>query len=193
MNEVGLKLSIMRDIDLHIQDDRQSWMKLIEGDDHRLMKAAPRLVDQRYDGHLILLWTQDRHLLEAFGLSLERGSMSMAELVQATKVYYSTVEEFLTSNALLLNLRCVAGHIERELGMYIGNDLDWMNGEACGDSLMNGHWEELFGKVEKLLHATDNPDNCHMHIQQIIECSSDGQLESFLRPHINNPSRHDAN
>ena len=24
---------------------------------------------------------------------------------------------------------------------------------------MNGHWEELIGKVEELFHATDHPDN----------------------------------
>ena len=50
------------------------------------------------------------------------------------------------------------------------------------DSLMNGHWEELFGKVEELLDAADNPDNYRMHIQQIIRSSSDGrrQLETFL-------------
>ena len=53
MDEVGLKLSTMRDIDLHIQDDIPSWMKLIEGDDHRLMKAVFCLVDQRCDGYLI--------------------------------------------------------------------------------------------------------------------------------------------
>jgi len=34
----------------------------------------------------------------------------------------------------------------------------------CGDSLMNGHWEELIGKVKELLHATDDPDNYRMHI-----------------------------
>ena len=48
---------------------------------------------------------------------------------------------------------------------------------------MNGHWEELIGKVEELLHATDDPYNYPMHIQQIIRSSSDGrrQFESFLR------------
>ena len=98
-----------RDIDLHIQDNIPSWMKLIEGDDHRLMKAACHLVDQRYD----------RHLMEAFGSSLKTGSMSMAELIQATKVYYLTVEGFVTSNPLLLNLRCIADHIKREHHMYV--------------------------------------------------------------------------
>ena len=38
---------------------------------------------------------------------------------------------------------------------------------------MNGHWEELFGKVEKLLHATDDPDNYYMLIKSIIRYSSD--------------------
>jgi len=57
MDEVSLKLSTMKDIDLYIQDDRQSWMKLIEGDDHRLTKAASYVLDQRYDRHLILPWT----------------------------------------------------------------------------------------------------------------------------------------
>ena len=40
--------------------------------------------------------------------------------------------------------------------------------------------------VEELLHATDDPDNYRMHIQYIIEYSSDGQqrLESFLRLHV---------
>ena len=70
----------------------------------------------------------------------------------------------------------------RELGMYIGDDLDWKNREACGDSLMNGHWEELIGKVEELLHATDHPDNYLMHIQYIILYTSDGlqRLKAFL-------------
>jgi len=109
----------------------------------------------------------------------------MAELIQATKVYYSTVEGFVTSDPLLLNLRRVAGHIERERDMYVF--LDWKNGDACANTLMNGHWEELIGKVEELLHATDHPDNNYrMLIQHIIEYSSDGrqQFESFLRPHV---------
>jgi len=125
MNEVGLKLSTMRDIDLCIQDDRRSWMKLIEGDDYRLTKAVSRVLDQRRDEHLILPWTYTRHLLDAFRLL-------MAELIQATKVYYLTVEGFVTSDPLLLNLRRVAGHITRERGMYdIGGILEWTNGDAC--------------------------------------------------------------
>jgi len=42
------------------------------------------------------------------------------------------------------------------------------NSEVCADTLMNGHWEELFGKVEELLHATDDPDNYHMLIKSMI-------------------------
>jgi len=183
MDEVGLKLSTMSDIDLRIQDDRRSWMELIEGDDHRLTKAVSGVLAQRRDGHLILPWTRGRHLMDAFELSLGIGSTSMAELIQAIKVYYSTVEGFVTSDPLLLNLRRVAGHIMRERGMY---NLSILVG-ACGDTLMNGHWEELFGKVEELLHGTDDPDNnYHMHIRHIIQFSSDGRqrLESFLRPHV---------
>jgi len=161
-------------------------MKLIEGDDDRLTKAVSRVLNQRRDGHLILPWTYTRHLLEAFEPSPEIDSMSIAELVQATKAYYSTVEGFVTSDPLLLNLRRVAGHIKRERGMYNISFLSTKNGKACGDSLMNGHWEELFGKVEELLHATDDPDNCRMHIQAIIKYSSGGRqrLESFLKLHV---------
>ena len=184
MDEVGLKLSTMRDIDLCIQDDRSSWKELIEGDDHRLTKAVSRVLNQRRDGHLILSWTETRHLLYAFRSSLEMDSTSMAELIEATKVYYLTVEGFVTSDPLLLNLRRVAGHIERERDMYVFHG--WKNVEACVDSLMNGHWEELFRKGEELLHATDHPHNYRMHIQRIIRSSSDGRqrLESFLRPHV---------
>ena len=189
MDEVGFKLSIMRDTELCIQDDRRSWMKLIEGDDHRLTKAISRVLDQRRDGHLILPWTEDRHLLRAFMSSLEMDSMSMAELIQVTKAYYSTVEGFVTGDPLLLNLRRVAGHIERERDMcnFAGGYILWeKNGDACGDSLMNGHWEELIGKVEELLHATDDPDNYHVHIRLIIRWSSDGfqRFKSFLRLHV---------
>ena len=186
MNEVGLKLSTMRDIDLCIQDDRRSWKELIEGDDHRLTKAVSRVLNQRRDGHLILPWTEDRHLLRAFESSLEIDSTSMAEVIQATKAYYSTVEGFVTTDPLLLNLRRVVDHIMRERGMYIRDDLYGKNGKACGDSLMNGHWEEFFGKGEELLHATDDPDNYCMHIRQIIRSTSDGRqrLESFLRLHV---------
>ena len=187
MDWVGLKLSTMRDIDLCIQNDRPSWKELIEGDDHRLTKAVSRVLAQRRDGHLILPWTYTRHLLEAFELSLETGSTSMAEFVQATKAYYSTVEGFVTSDPLLLNLRRVAGHIARERGMYdIGGVLDWKNGETCADTLMNGHWEELIGKVEELFDATDDPDNYRMHIRRIILYTSNGRqrLESFLRLHV---------
>ena len=178
MGQVGLKLSTMRDIDLRIQDDRRSWMELIEGDDHRLTKAVSRVLNQRRDGHLILPWTEDRHLLNAFKESI--GSTSTAELVQATKAYYSTVEGFLTSDPLLLNLRRVAGHIMRERGVYN------LHADTCADTLMNGHWEELFGKGEELLHATDDPDNYHVHIQEIIRWSSDGRqrLESLLRLYV---------
>ena len=126
MDWVGLKLSTMRDIDLCIQDDRRSWKELIEGDDHRLTKAVSRLVVQRRDGHLILPWTRDRHLLRAFEASLEIGSTSMAELIQATKAYYSTVEGFVTSDPLLLNLRRVAGHITRERDIY-----NFAGGQPC--------------------------------------------------------------
>ena len=190
MDEVGLKLSTMRDTDLCIQDDRRPWMKLIEGDDHRLTKAVSRVLAQRRDGHLILPWTGDRHLLRASMLYLAIDSTSMAEFIQATKAYHSTGEGFVTSDPLLLNLRRVVGHIVRERGMYNfagGRVLDWRNRKACGDTLMNGHWKELFGKVEELLHATDHPDNNYrMHIQQIIEYTSDGRqrLESFLRLHV---------
>ena len=171
MDRVSLKLSTMRDINLCIQDDRQSWKELIEGDDHRLTKAASCVLDQRRDGHLILLWNSTRHLLEAFGLSLEIGSTSIAELIQATKAYYLTVEGFLTSDSLLLNLRHVAGHIIRERGMYNFRGrhiLDWKNMDACVDSLMNGHWKEFFGKGEELLHATDDPGSYRIYIQHII-------------------------
>ena len=107
----------------------------------------------------------------------------MTELVQATKAYYSTVEGFVTGDPLLLNLRRMAGHIERERGVYDIGYILQKNIETCGDSLMNGHWEELFGKVEELFHATHDPDNYCMHI---IEWSSDGlqRLESFLRLHV---------
>ena len=69
--------------------------------------------------------------------------------------------------------------------MYVfggGSVLVWENTGTCRNTLMNGHWEELIGKVEEFLHATDNPDNYRMRIQQIIRSSSDGrwQLETFL-------------
>ena len=171
----------MRDSDLCIQAAEPSWMELIEGDDHRLTKAVCRLVDQKRDGYLILPWNDTRHLLGAFGPSLKTGSTSMAELIQATKAYYSSVEGFLTRDPLLSNPRRVAGHIERErdtygFNMYGLDVLSKKNVEACGDTLMNGHWEELFGKVEELLHATDHPDNYRMLIQEIIRWSSDGEL-----------------
>jgi len=153
-------------------------MKLIEGDDHRLTKAVSRVLSQRRDGHLILPWTYTGHLLYAFGMSLDTGSMSMAECIQATKAYYSTVEGFVTSDPLLLNLRRVAGHITRERDMYdfgVGSVLGRKNRETCVDTLMNGHWEELIGKVEELLHATDDPDNYHMLITAIIDCNFDGE------------------
>ena len=89
----------------------------------------------------------------------------------------------LTRNLLLSNLRRVAGHITRERDMYdIGGVLRRKNLMTCGNTLMNGHWEGLVGKVEELLHATDDPDNYHVHIRHI----SDGQqrLESFLRLHV---------
>ena len=186
---VSLKLYTMKDIDLRIQGDIPSWKELIEGDDHRLTKAVSRLVDQRRDGHLILPWIRGRHLLRAFESSLERGWTPMTGLIQATKTYYSTVEGFLTGDPLLLNLRRVAGHITRERDMYVfrgGNVLERKNREACGDTLMNGHWEEFFAKGEELLHATDDPDNYHVLIQQIIRYTSDGlqRLESFLRLHV---------
>ena len=99
----------------------------------------------------------------------------MAERIQATKAYYSTVEGFVTSDPLLLNLRRVVGHIMRERDICdIGSVLERKNGKACVDTLMNGHWEELFGKVEELLHATDDPDNYHMLIKSMIWYSSDG-------------------
>ena len=64
-----------------------------------------------------------------------------------------------------------------------GFDLYEKNTGTCRDTLINGHWEELIGKVEELPHSTDHPDNnYHMLIQQIIQYSSNGEqhLESFL-------------
>ena len=84
------------------------------------------------------------------------------------KVYYLTIEGFVTSDPLLLNLRCVAGHIIREHDIYNISFLSTKNGKMYVDSLMNGHWEELFGKVKELLHVTDDPDNYSMLIQPII-------------------------
>ena len=94
----------------------------------------------------------------------------------------------LTSDLLPSNLRRVAGHI-RKHDIYDFNggfDLYEKNTGTCRDTLMNGHWEELIGKVEKLLHATDHPDNYHMHIQYIIQFGSDDlqRLKSFLRLHV---------
>jgi len=113
----------------------------------------------------------------------------MAEFIQATKAYHSTVEGFVTSDPLLLNLRRVAGHIVRERDMYNfdgGFVLREKNMETCAEILMNGHWEELFGKVEELLYATEYPHYYHRHIRLIIQFSSDGRqrLESFLRLHV---------
>ena len=42
--------------------------------------------------------------------------------------------------------------------------LSGKNGDACADSLMNGHWEALFRKVDELLHATHDPHNYRMLI-----------------------------
>ena len=69
-----------------------------------------------------------------------------------------------------------------------GLDLYEKNTGTCGESLLNGHWEELIGKVEELLHATHDPDNYRMHIQYIIHFSSDGlqRLKSFFRLHMIN-------
>ena len=174
----------MRDTDLYVQAERSSWMEFIEGDDHRLTKAVSRLFDQRRDGHLILPWTDARHLLRAFEASMmgRNGWTSMTELTQATKAYYSTVEGFLTGDPLLLNLRRVAGHITREYGIFDNGCVFRGNLEACGDTLMDGHWE----KMEELLHATDDLGNYRMYIQQIIRSSSDGrqQLKSLLRLHV---------
>ena len=51
---------------------------------------------------------------------------------------------------------------------------------------MTGHWEKLIGKVEELLDATHDPDNYRMHIQYIIQFSSDSlqRLKSILRLHM---------
>jgi len=112
----------------------------------------------------------------------------MAKLIQATKAYYLTVEGFLTSNLLLLNLRCVTGHIVRERDIYNFNSELYFyekNIGMCGDTLMDGHWEKLIGKVEKLFYTTDDLDNYYMHVQYIIQFSSDNlqHLKSFLRLH----------
>jgi len=62
----------------------------------------------------------------------------------------------------------VAGHITRDYDIYNFNskfDLYKKNTGTYGDTLMNGHWEELIGKVEELFHTTDYPDNNYsMHI-----------------------------
>ena len=71
----------------------------------------------------------------------------------------------------------------RERGVY---NISFLHASKCADTLMNGHWEELIGKGEELLHATDHPHNYRMHIEAVISWSSDGQqrLVSFLRLHV---------
>ena len=91
----------------------------------------------------------------------------IAELIQVKKVYYLTVEEFVTSNPLLLNLRHMIDHLKRGHHMYIFSSEGFLhieNEKVCKDTLMNGHWEELVGKVKKFLYATDHPDKYHVHI-----------------------------
>ena len=77
---------------------------------------------------------------------------------------------------------------ERDIYNFNGGfNLYEKNTGICRDILMNGYWEELIGKVEELLHATDHPDNNYpMYIQYIIWYSSDGlqRLESFLKLHM---------
>ena len=77
----------------------------------------------------------------------------------------------------------------RDCGIYDFNgrfNLYKKNIGTCRDTLMNGHWEELIGKVEELLHATHDPENYRMHIQYIIHFSSDGlqRLKSILKLHV---------
>ena len=75
---------------------------------------------------------------------------------------------------------------ERDIYDFNGGfDLYEKNTGTCRDTLMNGYWEELIGKVEELLDATHDPDNYRMHIQYIIQFSSDGlqRLKSILRLH----------
>ena len=76
----------------------------------------------------------------------------------------------------------MADYMKREHHMYIFGSEDLLhmeNEEAHEDTLMNGHWEELFGKVEELLHATDDPDYYCMYIQAIIQYSSDSWQHFF--------------
>ena len=64
---------------------------------------------------------------------------------------------------------------ERDIYDFNGGfDLYEKNTGTCRDIPMNGYWEELIGKLEELLHATDHPHNYHMHIQYIIQFSSNG-------------------
>ena len=66
----------------------------------------------------------------------------------------------------------MAGHITRERDIYVfrgGGVLHMENGEACAEILMNGHWEELFGKEEELFDATDHPHNYRMHIASFLK------------------------
>ena len=87
---------------------------------------------------------------------------------------------------LLLNL---GRAYHKRTYMYIfssGSILVWKNRWVYADTLMNSYWENLFGKLKELLHATDYPHNYYMHIQYIIWWSSDSQqqFKSFLRLYI---------
>lgn len=109
----------------------------------------------------------------------------MAKYIQVIKVYYLTVERFLTSNPLLLDLRYIASHITREQDMYNFNSRGFLNNnmKVYKDSLMNRYQKKLIGKVEELLYTTDNPDNYSILIQQIILLSSNSQ-QYFFRLYI---------
>ncbi len=55
----------------------------------------------------------------------------------------------------------------REYNIYNFNggfNLYEKNTEMHEESLMNGHWKELIGKAEELLHATHDLDNYCIHI-----------------------------
>ena len=82
---------------------------------------------------------------------------------------------------------CGRSHRERTWYVQLRFVLCEKNMETWAEILMNGHWEEVFGKVEELLYATDDPHNYHRHIWHSIRL---WWSTALLRLHVIKYVRH---
>ncbi|KAJ3573090.1 hypothetical protein NP233_g2650 [Leucocoprinus birnbaumii] len=183
----------------------QEFFLLIEGESHKLTRAANNFLLQFRNGNFVPRRTLNLstiRLLGAFADSLSFLSSSKcsastsiehtrAELLRATEEYYSTEKCFRPEDTFRCNLARVADRV-REEGASHGRlaypPLSWSNEvvQVSVEIMMMDHWEDLYDHFEEILLTMSDADNSRDDIFRIIQYSSTviAQLIARCKAHV---------